>query len=46
MMGNKDYLSGGVIWIDVQLSQGKLCYEKLDKKNKKKKWLYDYARKF
>ena len=39
MMGNKDYLSGGC---DLP---GKLCYEKLDLKIKKKKnrnWLYDF----
>ena len=46
MMGNKDYLSGGCDMGRCAALPGKLCYEKLDKKNKKKKRLYDYARKF
>ena len=45
-MGNKDYLSGGCDMGWCADLPGKLCYEKLDKKKKIRKWLYDYARKF
>ena len=35
MMGNKDYLSGGCDMGGCADHPGKLCYEKLDKKNQK-----------
>ena len=35
MMGNKDYLSGGCDMGWCAALPGKLCYEKLDKKNQK-----------
>ena len=35
MMGNKDYLSGGRDMGRCADLPGKLCYEKLDKKNQK-----------
>ena len=36
-MGNKDYLFGGVIWVDVRISQGNVA-----KRNKTKKSENDY----
>ena len=35
MMGDKDYLSGGCDMVYCADLPGKLCYEKLDKKNQK-----------